>query len=389
MRILHIINYFQPKLGYQEYFLAKEHIKMGHDVAVVTSDRYYPFLDFKESYRATLGDRVCGVGHKIEEGIPVYRLPVLFEIRCRVWLLGLEKLILELAPDLIISHGISPSSFRIARLKIRSKKFKLIVDDHMWSGVMKKGIIMKILYSLRKKMITKMLVPHVDKFVGVSQETCEILEKTNGVPKEKIVYIPLGVDTKIFQFNEGGRRKIRNKFNIKDKDILLLCTGKINRERGSDLIVKAFNYLKTDRNIYLLLLGGGSEDFKKELLNSVKKVKRDKVFFHSFIPIRELLGYYSAADICVWDTASISFYEGMSCGRPIICRDASALKERTVNDNGLLFKAGDFQDLAAKMKCLVENDALRKDMGERGRKLVEEKFSWAKIAQDFVDCAKN
>lgn len=376
-------------MGYQETFLAKEHLKMGHEVAVVTSDRYYPYMNFENLYSFILGRRKCGVGYKIEDGIPVYRLPVLFEIRYRVWLLGLEKLVFELAPDLVISHGISPSSFRIARLKKSSKKFKLIVDDHMWWGIMKKSFIAKILYSLRKKTIKKILVPQVDKFVGVSRETCDILEKVNGVPREKIEYISLGVDTNLFKFDQGEREKIRKKLSISDEGVLILSTGKINKVRGSDLIIKAFNHLKSDRKIHLLLVGMVSPEFKKSLISLVIEEKRKNIIFHSFVPIYELFKYYSASDICVWDSASISFYEAMSCQRPIICRDSPALKERIANNNGLLFKSGDYRDLAAKMKYLVESDILRKVMGDKGRELAEKKFSWGKIAQDFISCISN
>jgi glycosyltransferase involved in cell wall biosynthesis len=388
MKILHIINYFQPKLGYQEYFLAKEHIKMGHNVAVITSDRYAPFLDFKETYGKLLGKRRCGIGYKIEEGIPVHRLPVLFEIKSgyRIWLRGLEHLILKLKPDLIISHCITANSFRIARLRAGGCKFKLIVDDHMWSGVMKKNFVMKALYKFRKKMIKRILVPWVDKFVGVSQETCDILEKIDGVPKEKIKYIPVGVDTDLFRFNKEGREETREKLNIANNNILLLYTGKINKDKGVDIIVKAFNSLEINRKIYLLLIGEGSKEFKNELINLVGKEKKKDIIFYPFVPMPELSKYYSASDICVWDTATISFFEAMSCQRPIICRDTLALKERVANDNGLLFKTGNYIDLAEKIRYLAENDELRRIMGMRGRELVEKKFSWEKIAQDFINC---
>jgi glycosyltransferase involved in cell wall biosynthesis len=388
MKILHIINYFQSKLGYQEYFLAKEHVKMGHNVAVITSDRYAPFSDFKETYGKILGKRKCGTGYRMEEGIPTYRLPVLFEIKSgyRIWLRGLESLILKLKPDLIISHCITINSFRIARLRAGGCKFKLIVDDHMWSGVMKKNFVMKTLYKFRKKMIKRILVPWVDKFVGVSQETCDILEKIDGVPKEKIKYIPLGVDTDLFRFNKEGREETREKLNIADNDILLLYTGKINKDKGVDIIVKAFNSLEINRKIYLLLIGGGSKKFKNELINLVGKEKKKDIIFYPFVPMPELSKYYSASDICVWETASISFFEAMSCQRSIICGDAPAIKERVANNNGLTFRTGDHRDLAEKIKYLSENDGLRREMGYRDRKLVEKESSWNKIAQDFINC---
>ena len=43
MKIVHLMGYFVPELGYQEYYLAKKHKQMGHDVYVIASDLLYPF----------------------------------------------------------------------------------------------------------------------------------------------------------------------------------------------------------------------------------------------------------------------------------------------------------------------------------------------------------
>ena len=44
MKIVHVIDYFQPMVGYHETFLDKEHARMGHDVYIIRSDRYNPIL---------------------------------------------------------------------------------------------------------------------------------------------------------------------------------------------------------------------------------------------------------------------------------------------------------------------------------------------------------
>ena len=39
MRIVHVIGYFQPEYGYEEYYTALTQLKFGHEVHVITSDR--------------------------------------------------------------------------------------------------------------------------------------------------------------------------------------------------------------------------------------------------------------------------------------------------------------------------------------------------------------
>ena len=80
MKIIHIIDYFQPRLGYQEVFLAREHARLGHDVYVVTSDRYNPTVYSGNAAETVMGKRIAGSGFSDEEGIRVWRLKTLFEI---------------------------------------------------------------------------------------------------------------------------------------------------------------------------------------------------------------------------------------------------------------------------------------------------------------------
>ncbi len=118
MKIVHVIDYFQPKLGYQETFLAREHAALGHDVCVVTSDRYNRGLYIGDTATSVLGQRIQKAGFFTEEGMKVWRLKTVFELPNIIWVSGLEKKIRELKPDLVIMHGITNLlAVRIARLK--------------------------------------------------------------------------------------------------------------------------------------------------------------------------------------------------------------------------------------------------------------------------------
>ena len=131
MRIIHLIDYFQPKIGYQETFLAREQINLGHNVFVVTSDRFYPFPEYNSTYSKILGNRITGAKESIEEGIQTIRLPT-FEIPGSTLLLlkGLKNKIANHNPDVIHCHGVfSLLSLHAARLK-PILKYKLIYDTH-------------------------------------------------------------------------------------------------------------------------------------------------------------------------------------------------------------------------------------------------------------------
>jgi len=130
MKINHVISYFQPILGYQEFYLAKEQQKIGHKVCVITSDRYYPYPNF-ETMRKILGARYVGSGKFKEEGIDVIRLPTLFEYATYNFILGLTMTLKNLHPDIVHAHDVtSPITMVILALK-NKLKYKVIVDCHM------------------------------------------------------------------------------------------------------------------------------------------------------------------------------------------------------------------------------------------------------------------
>ena len=76
MRIVHVVDYLMPQMGYQEFLLPKWNAKHGHEVFIITSDRYTPFNNYDETWGRTLGKRICGVGISKHEGVTIIRLPI-------------------------------------------------------------------------------------------------------------------------------------------------------------------------------------------------------------------------------------------------------------------------------------------------------------------------
>jgi glycosyltransferase involved in cell wall biosynthesis len=98
-----------------------------------------------------------------------------------------------------------------------------------------------------------------------------------------------------------------------------------------------------------------------------------------------LFKIYSAADVAVWPKeASMSMMEAMACNRPIIISDDSEVEERLEYNNGLLYRANDPEDLSRKMEKLLDA-SLRDEIGQRGRKLIEDKLSWDIISRRFIE----
>jgi glycosyltransferase involved in cell wall biosynthesis len=77
--------------------------------------------------------------------------------------------------------------------------------------------------------------------------------------------------------------------------------------------------------------------------------------------------------------------EAAACGRPIVTTDAPGCREIVRHsENGLLVPVRDSQALAEALRTLIENPALRKRMGNRGREIVVQEFSLTRVIEETL-----
>jgi glycosyltransferase involved in cell wall biosynthesis len=385
MKIIHLCDYIQPKLGYQEYYLAKEHAKMGHEVIVITSDRYAPFPDYKNTVEEILGPRIIGAGEEKIDGFKIIRLKTPFELGTRVWLCGLEKEIKRINPDIIISHGMHDFNILRASLLKKKMKYKLYCDDHSLFSEEKKGIIGFLYYKIYPY---RLILKNADKLIGVADEVVEYMHKLYKFPKEKIIMIPLGADSDKFKFNEKLRKEFRKENNTPQDNVVITYTGKINKLKGPHNVLLAIDKIKEKLKfpITILFVGNIDKDYEELFLKNKIKFNSEKIRAIQIPAVSnsELVRVYSATDIAVWPRqASLSMIEAMSCSVPIICCDF--LTERYKNKNGIPIKEDNIEQLAKAIEGLVNNSVKRKEMGKRGRELVEKELSWKAVAKKFLE----
>ena len=379
MKIVHLCNYIQPALGYQEYFLAREHARMNHDVTVITSDRYYPFPDYDKTVAKVLGDRMIGAKNEKIDGFKITRLPVLIEVGTEVWLSGLKSTIKRIRPDLVICHDmIYFNAIRIAKLK-KKFGFRLIYDTHASLICDSKNPIKRLFYKLQNYTPVR---KNADKVIGVTEECNNYIIKKLKFPEDFPAMIPLGADTDIFKPDEKKGKEIRKKYNINEKDFVIIYTGKMLEVKGVHLIIEAISEIKNKKNISILAVGDGNEVYieKLEYLSSEKKVRFIKI---DAVPNKELPAFYSASDIGCWPSqATIGTIEAIACGLPIIC--VKFLKERYETGNGFGVTEGDVAELKNYINFFLENPEKTKEMSKLSLKAAKERFSWKAIAEEFI-----
>lgn len=390
MKIIHVIDYFQPKLGYQEYFLAKYQKKLGHNVCVVTSDRYFPFDNYQNLFGHVLGKRILKPGKFVERGVDVYRLPVFFEYKTVIIIRNLYKILQKLKPDLVFMHNMMGSTAIQVALFKDKLRYKLFYDTHTseLNTDFKSSLFRKIYYSFFVKKAVKFFIrKKADKIIAIGEDEHNLVTKTYGLNSNEVPIIRLGVDTEAFHPNKKERKGLRKKLNFKDTDKIVIFTGKISPEKEVDVLIKLMQALKRD-DVKLLLVGSAGEDYKLKLVNLIDKLEvKDKIRWVEMVPQEELPGYYQIADIAIWPgNPTMARFEALSSGLPVIVATGiESAKDIIAAGAALDFKRGDITDLEKKVNFLINNPTKYAETSRKAIKLIKNNYAWQKIAKNIIN----
>ena len=86
------------------------------------------------------------------------------------------------------------------------------------------------------------------------------------------------------------------------------------------------------------------------------------------------------------DLAPLTLKEAQLMKKPVLATNVGGIYEMMEDKvTGFLIKENDPNDLIKKLTILLEDENLRKKMGENGNKFVVKKFNWNIIAKKFIE----
>lgn len=386
-------------MGYQETYLAKEHIRMGHNVLVIASNRY------GKRRGASLESREAPTGLSTEYGIRVLRLPILFELPTEwadPWLKGLVPAIREFSPDIVHAHGIL--SFSNVRTALAKEKigYGLVIDCHRaffnvfhpHEGKIKRYLKV-IYYKLAGMSLGRITVRKADAFVAIGDPEKEFTKWFFGpLAPDDIPIIHLGADHERFQFNAQAREQIRNEMGWREGDIVLGHAGTINQKKGIESLQTALGKLPHEQQskIHLHLVGNITGQYEAFLDARHKELKLEsELIISTFVPIDELARIMSAWDIGIWaGDISNTALEAMAVGLPIIASKTTYTESIIEKyDAGFLVERENIQELSAALSKLVSKNELRKQKAVNAREAIDNDLNWQKISTKFIELYEN
>lgn len=259
---------------------------------------------------------------------------------------------------------------KILRSKIYFRVLNLPKELALTKG--KKGKLFYLYY----KIVEKITVPFVDRFIAINKTTKKYLLDL-GVKEEKIVMdIPdtIMADEKLIK--EADKDFVRKKFNIKNEKIIL-SVGSLIKEKGYEELFRAFAGL--NRNDMMLVICGEGKEKGNLLRLSGELGISDKVIFAGQIGRGEIWNYFFGADVFALFTKSESlgmvFWEAMYAGLPVIGTPVGGVKE-TIGGDGErgFYWIGDLKDFEKKINLCLNNKKIKEAMICRAKEYVEKKL---------------
>jgi glycosyltransferase involved in cell wall biosynthesis len=180
-----------------------------------------------------------------------------------------------------------------------------------------------------------------------------------GLPKDKIMVIPNGIDIKRFYPDPIARNKVRSEWGISESTILVGLVARLDVMKDHPNFLQAAALLCQQRqDVHFVCVGGGSEVYQQQLQNLAKKLNiSHKVIWAG--GRKDMPAVHNALDIACSASAygegfSNAIGEAMACGVPCVVTDVgdSAL---IVGDAGIVIPPKNPQALKNAVNSLIEN----------------------------------
>ncbi len=320
--------------GTRHYDFAKELIKRGHKVTIISSSIHYStykeLKDYKENdYLKESIDGIEWIWIKTPpySGNGLSRVKNMFS-----FMFGVNRIVpkLNLAkPDIII--GSSVHLFAVLSAYKLSQRYKvpfvMEVRDLWPQTLIDMGISKRHPFILLLAWLEKFLYKKANKIIALLPKAHLYIEKL-GIEKEKIVWISNGAN---INHSKYIKKLENNKFNV-------VYTGSVGVANDLSVLVDAANILKNKDKIHFTIIGNGA--MKKELIDKAKNLNLKNITFLDPVPKIEIYNYLYSASLLYVGLKNLPLYrygmsmnkifDYMSVAKPILF--VSDIDENIVND---------------------------------------------------------
>ncbi|NIK66854.1 glycosyltransferase family 4 protein [Paenibacillus sp. BK720] len=245
-----------------------------------------------------------------------------------------------------------------------------------------------------------------DRIIVNSEFLRALILKKMPEAKTKLRVVYPGVETKRFQSRytaegEAARRYHRERKGLVHRKVIVFLGRLIPLKGVHHLLAIVPNLIKVHPDLLVVIVGSpfyGSHRttaYSRKLMKMGERYKKH-VRFVPYVPYSEVPGWFMAADIAVMPSGKREAFglvnvEAMATGLPVIATRAGGMQEIIQDgETGYLIDQKEIKaELTARLLLLLQNAALRRQMGLKSRQRVEQLFTWEHTAKRWLKIQRN
>jgi rhamnosyl/mannosyltransferase len=307
---------------------------------------------------------------RIEEridGVRVIRVPELGRYFSAPLCPSMAAELRRLSPDLVHLHFPNPTG-DVAYL-LSGCRAPVVMTYH--ADVIRRSFLLR-----PYRPVFGLLVPHIRRFIATSREYLD--SSAFLAPyRDRCTVVPFGINLDSFALRLGEVDQVQE-IRRRHGERITLFMGVLRYYKGLDVLIRAMARV-TGR---LLIAGRGPQRAALEALTRELGLT-DRISFLGEVSESERRLLLHACDVFVLpatdrsEAFGIAQLEAMACGKPVVSSDLPT-GVRLVNQDGvtgMLVPPGDPDAVVRALNELLEDDALRTDLGKAARLRVEQEFS--------------
>jgi glycosyltransferase involved in cell wall biosynthesis len=286
---------------------------------------------------------------------------------------------LRAQPTDVVVEDLAPVGAAMVDLACRGVGVPLVIDVHYLLGQPLDWLRMYGPIGLWGAAYERRLLGGGIRPAALVSDSRPLVERvTERRPELPSTWIPSGVDGARFTASAGSS----------NGTLEALAVGRLAPPKGHASLIDAMTRLSGQQAIHLTIVGDGPLAATLERMIGEAGIG-DRVSLGGRVPYERLEEVYRAADIFVMPSLAeglpLAMVEAMASGLAIVATDIPEHRQ-VADETAIRFvPPGDPAALARAIDDLAADEASRRSMAARARRIAEERFDWGTLTDAFED----